>query len=62
VLEYVSDRDSAPLLRNLALYDVTGKLPESFWGHIYNIVGGEGCRVDTYSMDRIMYGAMGSPT
>jgi nucleoside-diphosphate-sugar epimerase len=59
VLEYVSDRDSGTLLRNLALYDVTGKLPESFWGHIYNIGGGEGCRVDTYSMDRIMYGAMG---
>jgi hypothetical protein len=59
VLEYVSDRDSGILLRNLALYDYTGKLPESFWGHIYNIGGGENCRVDTYTMYKDMYGAIG---
>lgn len=59
VLEYVSDRDSGILLRNLALYDSTGKLPEEFWGHIYNIGGGESCRVDTYTMYKKMYGALG---
>ncbi|GGE31592.1 epimerase [Pullulanibacillus camelliae] len=59
VLEYVSDRDSGILLRNLALYDYTGELPEEFWGHIYNIGGGESCRVDTYTMYKVMYGAIG---
>lgn len=59
VLEYVSDRDSGILLRNLALYDCTGKLPEGFWGHIYNIGGGESCRVDTYAMYKELYGAIG---
>lgn len=59
VLEYVSDRDSGILLRNLALYDCIGKLPEGFWGHIYNIGGGESCRVDTYTMYKDMYRAIG---
>lgn len=59
VLEYVSDRDSGILLRNLALYNCTGKLAEEFWGHIYNIGGGESCRVDTYTMYKEMYGELG---
>lgn len=59
VLEYVSDRDSGILLRNLALYNCTGKLAKEFWGHIYNIGGGESCRVDTYTMYKDMYGAIG---
>lgn len=59
VLEYVSDRDSGILLRNLALYNCTGELPLEFWGHIYNIGGGESCRVDTYTMYKDMYGALG---
>ena len=50
VLEYVSDRDSGRLMRNLCLYTADGTLPEEFWGHIYNIGGGETCRVSTYEM------------
>ena len=50
VLEYVSDRDSGRLMRNLCLYTADGTLPEEFWGHIYNIGGGESCRVSTYEM------------
>lgn len=59
VLEYVSDRDSGVLLRNLCLKEFKGELAEDFWGHIYNIGGGESCRVDTYSMYKYMYGAIG---
>ena len=59
VLEYVSDRDSGILLKNLSRFDQNGQLDESFWGHIYNIGGGESCRVDTYTMFKIMYGAIG---
>lgn len=59
VLEYVSDRDSGRLLRHLALDTCTGKLPDEFWGHIYNIGGGESCRVDTFTMYKEMYGAIG---
>lgn len=59
VLEYVSDRDSGRLLGNLARETYTGELPETFWGHIYNIGGGESCRVSTYEMYRVLYGALG---
>jgi nucleoside-diphosphate-sugar epimerase len=59
VLEYVSDRDSGVLLRNLALYDCTGRLPETFWGHVYNIGGGQSCRVSTYDMFTELFGAIG---
>lgn len=50
VLEYVSDRDSGRAMRNLAAFDAYGSLDESFWGHIYNIGGGESCRVSTLDM------------
>ncbi len=59
VLEYVSDRDSGILLRNLCRKHYTGELPRDFWGHIYNIGGGESCRVDTYSMFKQLYEALG---
>lgn len=59
VLEYVSDRDSGRLMRNLCLYTATGELPEGFWGHIYNIGGGESCRVSTYEMYERLYGDIG---
>ena len=59
VLEYVSDRDSGILLGNLARFHYTGELAEDFWGHIYNIGGGESCRVDTFTMYRELYGAIG---
>lgn len=59
VLEYVSDRDSGRAMRNLAAFDAAGTLDENFWGHIYNIGGGAPCRVDTYSMFKLMYGEVG---
>lgn len=59
VLEYVSDRDSGRLMKHLCLYTATGKLSEDFWGHIYNIGGGESCRVSTYEMYQRLYGDIG---
>lgn len=59
VLEYCSDRDSARAMKNLCAFYADRSLPEDFWGHIYNIGGGESCRIDTYNMYRIMYGAIG---
>ncbi|CAM3177890.1 NAD-dependent epimerase/dehydratase family protein [Sporolactobacillus spathodeae] len=59
VLEYVSDRDSGRLMGNLCQYEFTGKLPGGFWNHIYNIGGGESCRVSTYEMYQVLYGAIG---
>ena len=59
VLEYVSDRDSGRAMRNLSAFYADGSLDESFWGHIYNIGGGESCRVDTYKMYQLMYGEIG---
>ena len=59
VLEYVSDRDSGILLRNLCRKEYRGELPDDFWGRIYNIGGGESCRVDTWSMYRDVYGLLG---
>jgi nucleoside-diphosphate-sugar epimerase len=62
VLEYASDRDSGRAMRNLAAFDAEGTLDESFWGHIYNIGGGESCRVSTYEMYKDMYGVLGFKT
>lgn len=59
VLEYVSDRDSGRMMRNLAAFDSQGTLDDSFWGHIYNIGGGESCRVSTYDMFERLYGDIG---
>lgn len=59
VLEYVTDRDSGRLLEHLALYYAKGTLPETFWGHIYNIGGGKECRIDTYSLYKTMYAKIG---
>ena len=59
VLEYASDRDSGRAMRNLVAFDADGSLDESFWGHIYNIGGGESCRVSTLDMYKAMYGELG---
>ena len=59
VLEYVSDRDSGRMMRNLCAFEADGSLDQGFWGHIYNIGGGESCRTDTYKMYQIMYGKLG---
>jgi nucleoside-diphosphate-sugar epimerase len=59
VLEYVSDRDSAALLRNLCLKERQGRLGSDFWGHIFNIGGGESCRISTYNMYKKIFGEIG---
>ena len=59
VLEYVSDRDSGQMMRNLSAFTADDSLDESFWGHIYNIGGGASCRIDTRAMYEKMYGEMG---
>ena len=59
VLEYCSDRDSARAMKNLCAFNRDGTLEEGFWGHIYNIGGGESCRVSTYEMFRKLFGAIG---
>lgn len=59
VLEYVSDRDSGRLMRNLCIKDIDGELDKEFWQHIYNIGGGESCRVSTIDMFQEMYGRIG---
>ena len=46
-------------MRNLCATDAAGTLDKGFWGHIYNIGGGESCRVSTYKMYQIMYGKLG---
>lgn len=59
VLEYVSDRDSGRAMRNLCVFQFDGSLDKSFWGHIYNIGGGESCRVSTEEMYLKLYGEIG---
>ena len=59
VLEYASDRDSAVMLRNLCRKERQGSLGSNFWGHIFNIGGGESCRVSAYNMYVKMFGEIG---
>ena len=46
-LEWVSDVDSGILCKNLVERDIKGEL-DGFWNRIYNIGGGESCRVTGY--------------
>jgi hypothetical protein len=59
VLEYVSDRDSAALLRNLCRKERQGALGNNFWGHIFNIGGGISCRVSTFDLYSRLFGYIG---
>ncbi len=54
VLEYITDKDSGVLLRNIC-----GDLPEDFWCHIYNIGGGQDCRLSSYEMFKNLFELMG---
>ena len=47
VLEWVSDADSGVLCRHLVERDLEGRL-QGFWNRIYNIGGGESCRVSGF--------------
>jgi nucleoside-diphosphate-sugar epimerase len=55
VLEYVTDKDSGVLMRNCCKED----LADEFWGHIYNIGGGRGCRMSCYEMFVDMFTPLG---
>ncbi len=46
-LEWVTDADSGNLCKKLVEMDADGKL-DGFWNKIYNIGGGEGCRITGY--------------
>lgn len=54
VLEYVTDEDSGVLLRNICK-----EQPEDFWCHIYNIGGGEACRVSCFELFKELFGRIG---
>lgn len=47
------------MLEHLARYESEGKLSGEFWEHIYNIGGGESCRVSTAEMHDRLYGELG---
>jgi len=65
VLEYASDRDSAVMLRNLCRKErmggncSEGKLGNNFWGHFFNIGGGESCRTSAYNLYKKLFGMIG---
>jgi len=54
VLEYVTDHDSAVMMRNCC-----GDLPDEFWGHIYNVGGGESCRMSCFEMFEDLFDPLG---
>lgn len=55
VLEWVTARDSGRLLANVCEETV----PDEFWGRIYNIGGGERCRVVSHEFMGKLFGAIG---
>ncbi len=54
VLEYVSDEDTAVLMRRICT-----AAPEEFWGHVYNIGGGSGCRMSFFALLKEMLRRIG---
>lgn len=54
VLEYVTDYDSGVMMKNCC-----GDLPESFWGHIYNVGGGPSCRMSGIQLFKDMFESLG---
>lgn len=54
-MEWATSRDSGRLLLNACSEDVPG----DFWGKVYNIGGGESCRLTAYQFLDIAYGLMG---
>jgi nucleoside-diphosphate-sugar epimerase len=55
VFEWVTARDSGRLLAQVCEDGV----PEEFWRRVYNIGGGESCRVTNYEFLKRAYGAIG---
>lgn len=58
-LEWVTDEDSGVLIKNLVELDANGKL-ENFWNRVYNIGGGEHCRVTGYDSLNDGFALMGA--
>ena len=54
-MEWISDEDSATMLEHIIDYD----LPEGFWKHIYNVGGGEKCRLTYYEFMEMLYRSIG---
>ncbi len=54
-LEWITARDSGQVMLN----SCSENLPEDFWGRVYNIGGGESCRLTGYDFLQKMYGMMG---
>ena len=57
--EWVTDRDSGLMLKNLIDFDVEGKL-NGFWLNDYNIGGGAACRETGYETFNAGFGLMGA--
>jgi nucleoside-diphosphate-sugar epimerase len=55
VLEWVTDHDSGLLCANAC----EDWVPEEFWGHVYNIGGGEDCRITNYELMSKMMAKVG---
>ncbi len=55
VLEWISEDDSGRLLAHLCIKD----LPDDFYRNVYNIGGGESCRINNYDFMSKMMGVLG---
>lgn len=55
VLEWITANDSGRLLANICVKE----LPNKFWKNIYNIGGGESCRLNNYEFTSITMEALG---
>lgn len=53
-LEYISDRDSARLMKSIVL-----DAKEDFWNQIYNIGGGKEMRLPSFELYKIAFGRLG---
>lgn len=53
--EWITAHDAGLMIANLCDFD----LPENFWGHIYNVGGGAGCRITNYNFLKKAYQALG---
>ena len=54
-LEWVTAHDSGKLLLNIC----SDQIPEEFWGNVYNIGGGESCRLTAFQFIDKLYKMMG---
>lgn len=54
-MEWISDEDSAAMLEHI----IDSDLPEVFWRHIYNVGGGEKCRLTYYEFMELLYKTIG---